>query len=136
MGAIQNEGDFLFRLNVYHNSSYLTRYPFQSFPLPKSLNQRIYLGAEVITQMDYFYIFTKSCWSAPSVEPNNTVSYPMMYNGCPADSFTFLQPRLNKEDRFETKTLRFPGSNFVYIQCDVIICDLRKANATGSISRI
>ena len=51
-----------------------------------------------------------------------------MKNGCPADQFTSLAPRLDLEDRFQTRTFKFPNEDFVYIQCDVVMCDLRVPN--------
>jgi len=101
----------------------------QEFPLLKSLKEKVYLGTEVITKMQHEYIFTKRCWATPSVDSETNIAYsPIIDNGCPSDAFTSLQPRSNHEDRFSTETLRFPESNYVYIQCDVIVCDLRKPN--------
>ena len=51
-----------------------------------------------------------------------------MHNGCPADEFTELSRRLDLEDRFMTQTFKFPDAQYVYIQCDVIVCDLNIPN--------
>ena len=51
-----------------------------------------------------------------------------MLDGCPSDDFTQLSPRINLEDRFKTETLKFPSGDFVYIQCDVLVCDLNIPN--------
>jgi len=51
-----------------------------------------------------------------------------MSKGCPSDQFTHIEPRSNLEDRFDTQTFKFPSSDFVYIQCDVIVCDLSIPN--------
>ena len=108
----------------------------QEFPLLKSLKERIYLGTEVITKMEHEYIFTKRCWATPSVDSemyrcpfmnptiffSSNIAYsPIIDNGCPSDAFTALQARLNHEDRFSTETLRFPESNYVYIQAIITV---------------
>jgi hypothetical protein len=51
-----------------------------------------------------------------------------MTRGCPADEYTVLEPRSDLEDRFRSETLKFPSSDFVYIQCDVAVCDLSIPN--------
>ena len=110
-----------------------SRFKMQEFPLLKSLKERIYLGTEVITKMQHEYIFTKRCWATPSVDSqrwetfsdlkkyvSSNIAYsPIIDNGCPSDAFTSLQPRSNHEDRFSTETLRFPESNYVYIQVTI-----------------
>ncbi|CBY12112.1 unnamed protein product [Oikopleura dioica] len=129
MGQYENNDDFIFRLNVYSDATFSSRFKMQEFPLLKSLKERIFLGTEVITKMQHEYIFTKRCWATPSVDTESNIAYsPIIDNGCPSDAFTSLQARSNHEDRFSTETLRFPESNYVYIQCDVIVCDLRKPN--------
>ena len=90
----------------------------------------VYLGVEVLTAMQHQYIYTQRCWATPSADPlqRAQVYYPIMDSGCPSDQFTQLEPRLDLEDRFETQTLRFPNEDYVYIQCDVIVCDLSIPN--------
>ena len=56
------------------------------------------------------------------------IYYPFIADGCPVDEYTSLEPRLDLEDRFNTQTFKFQDSPFVYIQCDVIVCDLRVPN--------
>merc|ERR1712242_596220 len=56
------------------------------------------------------------------------MGYPFIADGCPVDEYTSLSPRLDLEDRFNTQTFKFQDSSFVYIQCDVIVCDLRVPN--------
>lgn len=58
----------------------------------------------------------------------SSVYYPFIADGCPVDEYTSLSPRLDLEDRFSTQTFKFQDSSFVYIQCDVIVCDLRVPN--------
>lgn len=130
IGDVENEDRFIFRLNIYENENYIRKYTMPEFPLTASLKESIYLGTELLTSMDHQYIFTKRCWATPVVDTNtqNDIFSPIIDNGCPTDQFTALQPRFNREDRFATKTLRFPNSNYVYIQCDLIVCDLRVPN--------
>jgi len=127
---VENDSKFIFRLNVYHDSTFQEKFMPPQFPLMRHFKQRIYLGVEVLTQMDFQYIFTQGCWATPNADPNSrsAVYYPIMADGCPTDQYTGLNSRLDLEDRFNTQTFKFQDSDFVYIQCDVIVCDLRIPN--------
>merc|ERR1711990_1284298 len=96
------------------------------FPLWTEFEQWNYLGVEVVTSMADQYIFTTKCWATPTADPlgRSSTYYPIISNGCPADDYTVLESRLPLEDRFKTETLKFPSSDYVYIQCDVLMCDL------------
>jgi len=117
---------YIFRLNVYHTNKFDIKYEMQNFPLMMKFKQWVYLGVEVITAMEHQYIYTTRCWATPTADPlrRSGVFYPIMDNGCPSDSFTTLANRVNLEDRFQTETLKFPDQSYVYIQCDVVVCDL------------
>lgn len=119
-----------------------------------AFKEYVYLGVEVLTAMKHQYIFTERCWATPNADPQrqiinkyihlkhlnkskiffnkftsrSAVFYPIMDTGCPSDEFTELEPRYDLEDRFKTETLKFPDSSYVYIQCDVIVCDLNVPN--------
>ena len=61
---------------------------------------------------------------------SSSISYSLIIdNGCPSDAFTSLLARSNNEDRFSTETLKFPESNYVYIQ----VVETTLENSTGRI---
>merc|ERR1712142_1156161 len=128
--AIEDTSEFLFRMNVYHTAAYENKFTIPNFPLMRHFKESIYLGVEVITKMEYQYIYTQRCWASPSADPHNLSAeyYNIMQDGCPSDQYTSLRPRHDLEDRFQTQTFKFQDSDFVYIQCDVIVCDMRVPN--------
>jgi len=129
-GSAEDHGNYLFRLNVYETELYKQKYQISAFPLTMAFKEYVYLGVEVLTAMKHQYIFTERCWATPNADPQSrsAVFYPIMDTGCPSDEFTELEPRYDLEDRFKTETLKFPDSSYVYIQCDVIVCDLNVPN--------
>ena len=68
-GDLENDGNYVFRLNVYETANYNHRYGIQSFPLTMQFNQFVYLGVEVMTTMPHQYIFTERCWATPNADP-------------------------------------------------------------------
>jgi len=117
---------YIFRLNVYHSEAYQRKFEMPQFPISMAFKEYVYLGVEVITKMEHQYIFTERCWATPNADPlkRSSVFYPIMDSGCPSDAYTDLEPRLDLEDRFRSQTLKFPNADYVYIQCDVLVCDL------------
>lgn len=126
----EGRDEYIFRLNVYHTEAFRIKYELQQFPLSMLFKDDVYLGVEVMTAMEHQYIFTTSCWATPTADPLHRaqVYYPIMESGCPSDEFSELEPRLDLEDRFKTQTLKFPNQDYVYIQCDVVVCDMNVPN--------
>ena len=60
-------------MNVYHTDAYETKYTIPNFPLMRHFKETIYLGVEVITKMEYQYIYTQRCWASPSADPHKYV---------------------------------------------------------------
>jgi len=128
--SVENDSHFIFRLNVYRDGQFSAKFSPAEFPLVRHFKERVYLGVETMTKLDYQYLFTQACWATPDADParRSSVYYPFIADGCPVDEYTSLSPRLDLEDRFSTQTFKFQDSSFVYIQCDVIVCDLRVPN--------
>jgi hypothetical protein len=127
--VIEDTTEFIFRMNVYQTESFQQLYSYRDFPLVVDYEEFVFIGVELMTAVENKYLFVQQCWASPTPHGSqNGTAYPIMNNGCNADEYTSLEPRLPHEDRFKTQTFKFPDEEFVYIQCDLIVCDTNNPN--------
>ena len=67
--SVENDSHFIFRLNVYRDGQFNAKFSPAEFPLVKHFKERVYLGVETMTKLDYQYIFTQACWATPDADP-------------------------------------------------------------------
>lgn len=69
-------------------------------------------------------LFVESCKATPDNNPENTLSYYIIRNGCQEDETVKVYPSDQTIFNFEVQAFKFTGNyDQVYITCSVILCE-------------
>ena len=72
-------GNFTFTMDMYETDAYLK--PYDSFPVRKNLNDKLYLEVKVMSNDSKLVLIPEKCWATPDQDPDNSKSFAFIDKG-------------------------------------------------------
>ena len=72
-------GNFTFTMDMYETDQYKT--PYDSYPVNKDLNAKMYLEVKVSSNDSKLVLFPEKCWATPDQDPENSKSFAFIEEG-------------------------------------------------------
>ncbi|CAH1227508.1 DMBT1 [Branchiostoma lanceolatum] len=125
-------GQLEVRLSMFPTEQYQTPYKADQYPVHLKLRQHIYMQLEAHGHDKKLSVRAVNCKATISPEPNDTLQYQLINDGCASDPtldiYNFDNPA---KERFGFEAFRFIQEvKTVYVHCEVMVC-----NATDPGSR-
>lgn len=118
-------GSFGYTFEIFRDGGFSEKVPAKAYPVEVKLLQIIYMGIQAQSELPDVKVFVESCKATPDGNPNNSLSYSLIENGCIKDeTLKVYASRDPTSFNFEVQAFKFTG-NFdqVYITCSVILCE-------------
>ncbi|XP_024118952.1 uncharacterized protein LOC112140283 [Oryzias melastigma] len=117
-------GSFGYTFDIYRDGNFTTKVEPSAYPVQVKLMDMIYMGIQAKSELPNVTLFVESCRATPDDNPDNTLFYDLIQNGCSKDptlkSYLVDQNSYN----FEVQAFKFTGNyDQVYITCSVILCE-------------
>ncbi|NXG68907.1 CUZD1 protein, partial [Baryphthengus martii] len=129
-------GRYNVSMSFYDSDSFSK--PVRQAPYYVDLNQTLFAQVSLHSTDPNLLVFVDTCIASPQPE-FESLTYDLIKSGCIKDDTVVTYPPLEHYGRFKFKAFRFLRSSpSVYLQCDILICDSKKANSRcteGCISR-
>ncbi|XP_034716059.1 uncharacterized protein LOC117936763 [Etheostoma cragini] len=117
-------GSFGYTFEVYTNSNFTSKVPAKAYPVVVTLLNKIYMGIQAQSDLPNVSLFVESCKATPDDNPENTLTYELIRNGCIKDETLKVHPSNQTAFNFELTAFKFSGNyDEVYITCSVILCE-------------
>lgn len=116
-------GNFTFTMDMYETDAYLK--PYDSFPVRKNLNDKLYLEVKVMSNDSKLVLIPEKCWATPDQDPDNSKSFAFIDKGCKEDDTLVFDYEENAVQRFIMDAFRFleeSAGAVVYLHCSVEAC--------------
>ncbi|KAM5271850.1 LOW QUALITY PROTEIN: scavenger receptor cysteine-rich domain-containing protein DMBT1 [Ctenodactylus gundi] len=115
-------GNFDVNISFYTSSSFL--YPVTSSPYYVTLDQNLYLQAEILHSDASLALFVDTCVASPYPSDFSSLTYDLIRGGCIRDeTYRVYSPPSPRVARFKFSSFhflnRFPS---VYLQCKLVVC--------------
>ncbi|XP_031613572.1 deleted in malignant brain tumors 1 protein-like [Oreochromis aureus] len=119
-----NFGSFGYTFEIFHNSSFTNRVEASAYPVQVKLLQTIFMGVQARSELPNVMLFVESCKATPDNNPENSLSYYIIRNGCVEDETVTIYPSNQTAFNFGVQAFKFTGNyDQVYITCSVILCE-------------
>ncbi|XP_068584832.1 uncharacterized protein [Cebidichthys violaceus] len=117
-------GSFGYTFEIFTDSNFTSKVAASAYPVEVKLLEMIYMGIQAESDLPNVNLFVESCKATPDDNPENTLSYDLIKNGCLKDETLKIHPSNQTSFNFEVQAFKFTG-NFeqVYITCSVILCE-------------
>lgn len=117
-------GNFSFKMGLYRTGEYTSPYEVFEYPVSVDPFAQLYCEAKLHTSDSGLVLFADTCVATPSMDPDHSVQYTFIKNGCPVDNGTQYDHTLTQIQRFQLYPFRWIPENFtlVYLHCNVIVC--------------
>ncbi|XP_047198356.1 deleted in malignant brain tumors 1 protein [Hippoglossus stenolepis] len=127
--SIIGSGRFNTSMKFYTSSSFY--YEVTEFPYEVALNQYMYVQVSQTVYDSSLVLFLDTCVASPSPNDFQTRAYYLVHNGCPMDNtYRAYVSGTQHYARFSFKAFQFlRGSESVYIQCKVLVCQAQDYNS-------
>nr|XP_033495128.1 uncharacterized protein LOC117264894 [Epinephelus lanceolatus] len=117
-------GSFGYTFEVYSDSNFTNKVPASAYPVEVMLLETIYMGIQAESDIPNVNVFVESCKATPDDNPENTLNYDLIKNGCLQDETIKVHPSDPTSYNFEVQAFKFTGNyDQVYITCSVILCE-------------
>ncbi|CAH1225278.1 COL14A1 [Branchiostoma lanceolatum] len=125
-------GQLEVRLSMFPTRQYRRPYRANQYPIRLRLRQHIYMQLEVQGHGQRLSVLALNCKATMSPEPNDTLQYELIKDGCASDpTLQIYDVNNNSKERFGFEAFRFIREvKTVYVHCEVVVC-----NAANSGSR-
>ncbi|NWH57377.1 DMBT1 protein, partial [Geococcyx californianus] len=120
-----NENQFgRYDMNITFYESSLFLRPVHNFPLYIDLNETLYLQVFLHSSDLNLVVFVDTCVASPDPQDFNTVSYPIIKDGCAVDpSYTSYEALDSHVARFAISAFEFISKRSpVFLQCELVVC--------------
>ncbi|XP_040211652.1 uromodulin-like [Rana temporaria] len=119
-------GQFEVIMALYQDSGYTNPYTGSSLTL--STDKFLYVGVFVRGGTSNFVLVMKNCYATPTSDPNNSLKYYIIQNGCPNKqdgTITVEENGVSRQGRFSVQMFKFVGKDYneVHLHCAVSLCD-------------
>lgn len=117
-------GSFGYTFEVFRDNNFTNMVEASAYPVEVKLLEKIYLSIQAQSELPNVKLFVESCKATPDDNPENTLFYDIIKNGCLRDETLKVYPSNETSFNFEVQAFKFTG-NFdqVYITCSVILCE-------------
>ncbi|XP_047436360.1 uncharacterized protein LOC125005227 [Mugil cephalus] len=117
-------GSFGYSFEIFRNSNFSEKVEPSAYPVEVKLLQKIYMGIQANSELPNVTLFVESCKATPDDNPENSLSYDLIKNGCLEDETLTVHSSAQTEFNFEVQAFKFTGNyDQVYITCSVILCE-------------
>ncbi|XP_071345849.1 zona pellucida sperm-binding protein 2-like [Trachinotus anak] len=117
-------GSFGYAFEIFLDGNFTNKVDARAYPVEVKLLQKIYMGIEAQSELPNVKLFVESCKATPDDNPENTLSYDIIKNGCLEDETVKVYPSNRTSFNFEVQAFKFTGNyDQVYITCSVILCE-------------
>jgi len=127
-----DSGMFDINLGVFKDADYTRPYGDQSFPIGVMVNERVYLQLSVDSKDPRLAVMAQRCHATPDPNPNSSLQYDLILDGCPQDFTVQYHPTSVKGlHRFSLQAFHFINTPdpFVYIHCKAVVCNSSDPNS-------
>ncbi|XP_062386958.1 cartilage matrix protein-like [Sardina pilchardus] len=123
-------GSFTYQFEFFQSAQFVQMMDPKTYPLDFSLGDMMYWQIEAICSVPNTELFVESCIAAPSDNPSEPLSYPIIENGCKVDATVQTYSSHKSKIQLGMKAFKFLGvHNQVFITCSVVLC---KVGVPGS----
>ncbi|XP_041922709.1 ZP domain-containing protein-like [Alosa sapidissima] len=117
-------GTFTYRFEFFSSNGFSQMRDPNSYPLEFDLGDMMFMQIESISSIPNTELFAESCTAAPSDDPQEALSYPIIQNGCEVDDTVEFYSGHQSKVQFGMKAFKFIGlHDHVFITCSVILCE-------------
>ncbi|XP_072280202.1 zona pellucida sperm-binding protein 4-like isoform X1 [Pyxicephalus adspersus] len=129
--SVTNSGVLEVELRIAKGSAYSEFYTSIDYPVQIPLRELIFFEVVLLQPSDpRLHLRLHHCWGTPNKDPESTVRWPLVYDGCPFtedDPVTKILPGPipSSYQRFVVSAFRFldyPSQSQVYVFCSVSVC--------------
>ncbi|XP_029904532.1 uncharacterized protein LOC115357253 [Myripristis murdjan] len=116
-------GSFSYSFDFFTDNNFTDKFAPKAYPLEVKLMDMVYMGIQAQTALPDVTLFIESCKATPDDNPESSLFYDLIHNGCLKDETVKVFPSDPMSFQFEVQAFKFTG-NFdqVYITCSVILC--------------
>ncbi|XP_006003872.1 uncharacterized protein LOC102354532 [Latimeria chalumnae] len=116
-------GQFSYVFEFYTNHYYTSIIDPASYPVEVELQDMLYMEIQVQSSLYSIEVFVESCRATAHDDPNDSLYYDIIKDGCLVDDTVVTYPGNQTEFRFGMEAFTFIGSfPEVYMSCTVILC--------------
>ncbi|XP_039593401.1 ZP domain-containing protein-like [Polypterus senegalus] len=116
-------GTFTFVFEFY-NSDFTNIIDPSEYPVKVELGQMLFMGISVKSSLNNIKLFVDTCRSTPHDDPNDSIYYDIISNGCVKDDSVKIFPTNQTQFNFGLTAYSFIGGYpQVFITCSVILCE-------------
>ncbi|XP_070821654.1 uncharacterized protein [Chaetodon trifascialis] len=117
-------GSFGYSFNIYSNNSFTNKVDPSAYPVEVKMLDMVYMGIKAESELPNVKLFVESCKATPDDDPDNSIFYDLIKNGCLQDETVTVYSSDETTFNFEVQAFKFSGDyNQVYITCSVILCE-------------
>nr|XP_006003883.2 PREDICTED: deleted in malignant brain tumors 1 protein-like [Latimeria chalumnae] len=122
-------GHFSYVFEFYTDRHYTSIIDPASYPVEVELQDMMYMEVQAQSSLSSIEVFVESCRATAHDDPNDSLYYDIIKDGCLEDDTVEIYPSRQTEFRFGMKAFTFIG-NFqeVYMSCTVILCTSEDTN--------
>lgn len=117
-------GSFGYTFEIYQDKNFTNKVSLREYPVEVRLLEMVYMGIEASSDVPNVTVFVESCKATPDDNPDNSLSYDLIKDGCIRDETVKVHSSKPTEFNFEVQAFKFTGNyDQVYITCAVILCE-------------
>ncbi|XP_035771425.1 uncharacterized protein LOC102789475 [Neolamprologus brichardi] len=105
-----NFGSFGYTFEIFHNSSFTNRVEASAYPVQVKLLETIFMGIQASSELPNVMLFVESCKATPDNNPENSLSYYIIRNGCVEDETVTIYPSDKTAFNFGVQAFKFTGN--------------------------
>ncbi|KAL2079136.1 hypothetical protein ACEWY4_024880 [Coilia grayii] len=123
-------GTFTYQFEFFESDQFSLEKDPNDYPLVFNLGEMMYMQIESSSPIPNTVLFAESCKAAPSDNPSEAVSYPIIQNGCKVDPTVQIYSNNQSNVQIAMKAFTFIGQHDqVFITCSVIMCQAGDAGS-------
>ncbi|KAK7912648.1 hypothetical protein WMY93_012859 [Mugilogobius chulae] len=117
-------GSFGYTFEIYKDSNFTQKVEPNEYPVEVKLFDIIYMSIQAKSDLQQVTMFVESCKATPDDNPDNTLNYDIIKDGCNKDETVEFKSKTDTRNNFQVQAFKFSGNNDqVYITCSVILCE-------------
>ncbi|XP_031694929.1 uncharacterized protein LOC116377428 [Anarrhichthys ocellatus] len=103
-------GSFGYTFEIFTDSNFTSQVAASAYPVEVKLLEMIYMGIQAESDLPNVNLFVESCKATPDDNPENTLSYDLIKNGCQMDETLKIHPSNQTSFNFEVQAFKFTGN--------------------------
>lgn len=116
-------GSFGYTFEIYKDGNFTRKVQSNEYPVQVKLFQMIFMSIRAKSELERVTLFVESCKATPDDNPDNSLSYDLITDGCKKDETLIVKTSSDTTYNFEVQAFKFNGDfDQVYITCSVMLC--------------